>query len=212
MGRQGVGRPEAHEARLARRATITDPEIVMEAAARLLASRSRSVSETRRRLQALGYPAPHVATVIERLERMGYLDDTAFARAWLESRDRSRPRGESALRQELRRKGLDDATVRDAIQERAAAAHQGTDADEARSGSAADLAAARRLLERKAAALVREPDPRKRLQKAYALLARNGFGPDVCREVSRLAPGIAATVDANGAEATDPGPDELEPA
>ena len=33
------------------------------------------------------------------------LDDEAFARAWVESRDRARPRGERALRAELRQKG-----------------------------------------------------------------------------------------------------------
>ena len=36
--------------------------------------------------------------VVERLVDIGYLDDRAFARAWVESRDRSRPRGANALR------------------------------------------------------------------------------------------------------------------
>ena len=36
----------------------------------------------------------------------GYLDDAAFARTWVESRDRARPRGESALRRELTLKGM----------------------------------------------------------------------------------------------------------
>jgi hypothetical protein len=52
----------------------------------------------------------------------------------------------------------------------------------------ADLAAAARLLERRHSALMREPDLRKRRHKAYALLARNGFDPDVCAR-------LAATVD-----------------
>jgi len=33
--------------------------------------------------------------------------------------------------------------------------------------------------------LLRERDPRKRRQRAYALLARNGFDPGVCMEVTR---------------------------
>jgi SOS response regulatory protein OraA/RecX len=49
-----------------------------------------------------------------------------------------------------------------------------------------DRTAAERLLARKASALAREPDPRKRRQKAYALLARNGFDPGICQAVSRL--------------------------
>jgi regulatory protein len=44
-----------------------------------------------------------------------------------------------------------------------------------------ELAAATRLLARRARTLQREDDPRRRHQKAYALLARYGFTPDVCR-------------------------------
>ena len=40
-------------------------------------------------------------SVLARLGELGYLDDEAFARAWVESRDRARPRGEVALRREL---------------------------------------------------------------------------------------------------------------
>jgi SOS response regulatory protein OraA/RecX len=47
-----------------------------------------------------------------------------------------------------------------------------------------DLIAAAALLRRKRAALEREPDERKRRQKAYMLLARNGFDPETCRTVS----------------------------
>ena len=45
-----------------------------------------------------------------RLTELGMLDDATFARAWVESRDRARPRGERAIRDELRRKGIDRAT------------------------------------------------------------------------------------------------------
>jgi len=45
--------------------------------------------------------------------------------------------------------------------------------------------AAGNLLERNRRALMRVADPRVRRQKAYALLARNGFSPDVCRDASR---------------------------
>ena len=58
---------------------------------------------------------------------------------------------------------------------------------EAGEGPSADETAAERLLAKKLPSLLREPDPRRRLQKAYALLARNGFAPDVCSGVSRRA-------------------------
>jgi SOS response regulatory protein OraA/RecX len=51
-----------------------------------------------------------------------------------------------------------------------------------------DRTAAERLLAKHRRSLERVADPRQRRQRAYALLARNGFDPETCREV-------AATVD-----------------
>ena len=48
-----------------------------------------------------------------------------------------------------------------------------------------DLVAARRLLVKAGRALARVTDARQRRQRAYALLARNGFDPETCREASR---------------------------
>ena len=58
--------------------------------------------------------------------------------------------------------------------------------DERREGDegAPDRDAAQRLLDRNARSLARVTDPRQRRARAYALLARNGFDPDVCREVA----------------------------
>jgi regulatory protein len=176
-------RREAAEARRARRAAVDDPDVVMEAAAAFLAVRSRSVEETRRRLNHLGYPSALCDEVVGRLVELGYLDDQAFARAWVESRDRARPRGAMALRRELQLKGVPADTISEVLEARAQAA---TEAVATGAGAAADVDrdAARRLLERRASTLRREADPRRRRQKAYALLARNGFAPDVCHEVS----------------------------
>ena len=180
----------------------------MEAAAQLLAVRARSVAETRSRLRHRGYPDPLIEEVLTRLLTMGYLDDAAFGRAWVESRDRSRPRGESVLRLELRRKGIDDAVVRDILAHRTAGVENGAPTedipgprvDEGDRAASADRDAAERLLTRKASALAREQDPRKRRQKACALLARNGFDPGVCQTVSRLVSTVASGAD----EAAEP--------
>ena len=51
--------------------------------------------------------------------------------------------------------------------------------------TSADEAAAARLLERRAASLLRVIDPRARRQRAYALLARNGFDPGICSTVAK---------------------------
>lgn len=46
-----------------------------------------------------------------RLDALGYLDDEAFARFWVENRDTFKPRGPLALRQELRQKGVPDQII-----------------------------------------------------------------------------------------------------
>jgi regulatory protein len=176
-------RRETAVARRARRAEVSDPDVVMEAAATFLSVRSRSVEETRRRLRHLGYPPALCDQVVDRLVALGYLDDLAFARAWVESRDRARPRGEVALRRELQLKGISDGTIADVLAQRARTAVE-HDATEPESARDADREAAHKLIDRRAASLRREADPRRRRQKAYALLARNGFTPDVCHEVA----------------------------
>ncbi|HKG18953.1 MAG TPA: regulatory protein RecX, partial [Candidatus Limnocylindrales bacterium] len=145
---------------------MTDPSLVLEACLRFLESRARSAAEVRRRLLVHGYRADLVEGAIERLTELGMIDDAAFARQWVESRDRARPRGERALRQELARKGIDRELTEETL------------ADREVDRPNADAAAAQRLLDRHASALARVADPRARRQRAYALLARNGFDPE----------------------------------
>lgn len=183
-------RRESFAERRERRAAVEDPAVVLEAAARFLEVRSRSVSEVRRRLGGAGYRSDLVEGAIARMTELGMLDDEAFARTWVESRDRARPRGERAIREELRLKGIDRETIDVVVGERRdRAAALGADAEAGDEAPAsADRTAAERLLAKNARALARVGDPRKRRQKAYALLARHGFDPETCREVAAKVP------------------------
>jgi regulatory protein len=176
-------RASTRSERRAERAKVDDPAKVVDAALRYLEARPRSAMEVRRRLAEAGYRAELVAGAIERLAELGVLDDEAFARAWVESRDRARPRGERALSDELRRKGIDRETVTAALEDRRRAAA----VDAAGSGddrTSADEGAATRLMARNARLLERIADPRARRQRAYAILARHGFSPDVCSRIA----------------------------
>lgn len=182
-------RAQTHEERRAavagrrsRRGKVEDPSIVMDAAAMFLAVRPRSVEETRRRLRHLGYAHPLADQVIERLIEMRYLDDESFARAWVESRDRARPRGASALLHELALKGVARETIDLVLDERSGTDHGSSDPHDG--GLDAERAAAGRLVEKRSRSLLRESDLRKRRDKAYVLLARNGFPPDICHDVA----------------------------
>jgi len=162
-----------------RRGAVDDPAVVLEAAARFLEARARSIGEVRRRLTSAGYRADLIDGAIIRMTELGMLDDQAFARAWVESRDRARPRGERALADELRLRGVDRTVIAAALDERREAS-AAADSDEDEIAPSADEAAATRLLERNSRLLARVADPRARRQRAYALLARNGFDPGVC--------------------------------
>jgi regulatory protein len=188
-------RRESIAERRERRAAIDDPAVVLEAAARFLEARARSVAEVRRRLGSAGYRADLVQEAITRLTDLGMLDDATFARAWIESRDRARPRGERALSEELRLRGVDRTVIAEALDERREAIMSGG-LDEGDAQPSADEAAASRLLERNARMLARIADSRARRQRAYALLARNGFDPSVCATLSaRLVDTIEAATD-----------------
>ena len=177
-----------------RRAAVDDPAVVLEAGARFLEARARSIGEVRRRLTSAGYRADLVEGAITRLGELGMLDDEAFARAWVESRDRARPRGERALADELRLRGVDRTVIAAALDERREASAD-AESDDDEIAPSADEAAAIRLLERNSRMLARVVDPRARRQRAYALLARNGFDPGVCAALA------ARVVEASEAEA-----------
>ncbi|HLQ49432.1 MAG TPA: regulatory protein RecX [Candidatus Dormibacteraeota bacterium] len=172
-------RRESFAEKRERRAAVDDPAVVLEAAARFLEARARSIGEVRRRLTSAGYQADLVEGAITRLGELGMLDDEAFAKAWVESRDRARPRGERALADELRLRGVDRTVIVAALDERREAS-AAAESDDDEIAPSADEAAATRLLERNSRLLARVADPRARRQRAYALLARNGFDPGVC--------------------------------
>jgi regulatory protein len=146
---------------------IDDEQKVYDRAVRFLSYRPRSVVELRRHLGRSGISEAAVEIAVERLKRQGYLDDSEFARFWVESRQRFKPRGERALRQELSQKGLDAETI--------SAATCGLEADVL--AYDAGRTRAMRL------ASLAQTDPSAFRQKLSSHLLRRGFDYDVVREV-----------------------------
>ena len=83
-------------------------------ALRYLSYRNRSRAEVRRKL-AQRYPSEVVEQVIAQLVEQRFLDDGAFALEWRRHRERRRPRGQSELRRELQRLGVDGEVIREAL-------------------------------------------------------------------------------------------------
>ncbi|MEM7128741.1 MAG: RecX family transcriptional regulator [Chloroflexota bacterium] len=87
------------------------------AALRYLGYRQRSCREIERYLADKEYPGEVIEATIHRLYEYSYVDDEAFARAFVADRERFRPKGERALRQELRHKGIDDEIITSVLTE-----------------------------------------------------------------------------------------------
>jgi regulatory protein len=126
-GRYGLALPILTAATLRRGQFLSDEDIAClkaideeekayERAVRFLARRPRSIAETQRYLRRRPLPDPVIDRVIQRLATAGYLDDRLFAQFWVEDRERFRPRGQAALRHELRQKGLPDQIIDEALQ------------------------------------------------------------------------------------------------
>lgn len=82
---------------------------------RLLAVRAQSRDELRRRLFRDHYSDEIVAWVISELERLGLVDDRAFALMFARSRMITRPEGRFLLERELRQKGINDSDIEFAV-------------------------------------------------------------------------------------------------
>lgn len=145
-----------------------------EAALGLLEVRARSTREIETRLKQKGYEDAVIGQVIEKLRRLGLLDDTQFAAQWVESRARlggSRPVGRQRLRTELFQKGVGKDTVAEAVA-------QVSDEDE--------LALARAAAQKRVRHIPSDPDAlRAERQKLIGHLQRRGFGWETVKAVTR---------------------------
>jgi len=89
----------------------------MEAALRLLAMSQRSEKELRDRLKKRGFRKAALEAAVTRVREMGYLNDAAYARFFVESRQASTPRSRRALSFELERKGVDRDVAASSVEE-----------------------------------------------------------------------------------------------
>ena len=138
---------------------------------RLLTLAPRTRTELASALRSRGIPAAAADEVLERFADVGLIDDAAFARAWVESRHYSRGLAGRALTMELKRRGIEDEEIREAV---------------AGLGPDAEAATAKRLVEQKLASTVGLP-PEARTRRLAGMLARKGYPPGLAFRVIREA-------------------------
>ncbi len=141
----------------------------VQVALRAIEARPRSIQEIRERLKRKGFAEELVEAAIERLQDLGLIDDAAFARFWVESRQNSRARGPSALRNELRRKGLDSALIDTTLRDDELVGDQDQQAEQI----------ARQALRRYA----NSPDFQSFARKMGGLLQRRGYSFETIRPI-----------------------------
>ena len=141
----------------------------------------RTRTELARMLAKKGVPEEAAEAVLERFADVGIIDDALFASMWVTSRHRGRGLAGRALSQELRRKGVDDETVRDAIAELPPEQEEET---------------ARALVRRKLGSTRGLPTDA-RIRRLAGMLARKGYGGGLAFRV------VKEELEAEGAEVPD---------
>lgn len=134
-----------------------------------LTGRARSRSELADRLAAKEIPDEIAARLLDRFEQVGLIDDAAFARSWVAGRREARGLASRALSHELRRKGVDDEVVREALAE---------------VDPADEEASARRLVRKRLRSLGRVDDVTA-TRRLVGTLARKGYGAQLAYAVVR---------------------------
>lgn len=150
------------------------PEADHEAVARKilldqLTGQARSRKELSDKLASRNVPDEIATALLDRFEEVGLVDDEAFARSWIASRQPGKGLARRALAQELRRKGIDDEVARDALDE----------------VDPADEEAAARALVRKKLRTLSRVDDTTATRRLVGLLARKGYSSGVAFAVVR---------------------------
>jgi regulatory protein len=144
-----------------------------------LTGRARTRRELADKLCSRNVPDEVATRLLDRFTEVGLIDDAAFARLWVESRQSSRGLAKRALSDELRRKGVDAEIVREAVDE---------------VDPADEEAAARRLVRKKLPSL-RKVDNTTATRRLVGMLARKGYSAGLAFAVVKDELGAAASGD-----------------
>ncbi len=150
--------------------TVEDPESVARGLClRALTGAPKTRQQLADLLASRDIPEDAATTVLDRFTEVGLIDDAAYARAWVSSRQAGRGLARRALSSELRAKGVDPEVAAEAVE-------QVDDEDE--------RAAARKLVERRAGSM-RRLDRATATRRLMGMLARKGYNGGLAAAVVR---------------------------
>lgn len=134
-----------------------------------LTGQARSRKQLADKLAQRNVPVEIATRLLDRFEEVGLVDDVAFARMWIESRQPGKGLAGRALAQELRRKGIDDEIIKDVVAE--------IDPE--------DEAEAARALVAKKLRSMRNLDRQVATRRLVGMLARKGYSAGLAYAVVR---------------------------
>jgi len=163
---------EGGEIDVYRIAELSKAALVRRARERLLYSLDRRLHSEKELRQKLvrDYPPDVIDLAVAELDRLGLINDEAFARAFAEQRLKVNKKGPYAVLQELYQKGVDHQTAKEVI-------------DELFAEGDGQLEAARAVSSK----YLKNIDTPQGKQRLYAALARRGFNYSVIKQVMREA-------------------------
>jgi regulatory protein len=162
-------------------------ELAREICLRQLAVRPRTRAELATALQRRGIADDIAATVLDRYDQVGLIDDVAFARAWVTSRHHGRGLARRALAHELRQRGVDADAAGEALDEL---------------DDSTEAATARALIDRKLRTVRGEPE--QVFRRLVGMLARKGYPPGLAIRSVKDALAAQSAEGAEFAEHIDP--------
>ena len=105
------------EDKIATLKTQDSTEIALEKALHFISYRSRSEKEVLQKLTDKGFSEKEIDEVVERLRTSGLVEDSQFARNWVDNRTAFRPRSRRLMMMELHQKGVADEDINNALAE-----------------------------------------------------------------------------------------------
>ncbi|WP_129783418.1 regulatory protein RecX [Promicromonospora panici] len=144
-------------------------EKAREVVLRILTAAQRSRRELEQSLARKGYPEDVVEQVLDRFDEVGLVDDATYAETIVRTRHAERGLARRGIAAELRRRGIDEDTATEALDQ--------LDPDDERVAGA--------KLASKLVTRTRSLDREVRVRRAVGSLARKGYAPGLAFELVR---------------------------
>lgn len=148
---------------------VEQADFARDVVVRRLTDRARSRADLAQTLAKKQVPEEIAVAMLDKFEAAGLINDTEFAHAWVDARQRGKGLGRNVLAMELRRNGIDEEIAKEAL---------------AQIDPEAEREAAHELVRKKLKAMS-GLDQRVQTRRLVGMLARKGYASQLAFDVVR---------------------------